>query len=104
MTVLSRDWEEDVPERLRRYFSQFFTGNIRFPGNGIRERRPLKCVSLTKTGKIQNVHTHIKQLKYNARKTRQIKYKSNCVLINRNNVKICECPVPQEWLARLLYQ
>ena len=50
MTVLSRDWEEDVPERLRRYFSQFFTGNIRFPGNGIRERRPLKCVSLTKTG------------------------------------------------------
>ena len=59
-------------------FPSFFTGNIRFPGIGIRERRPLICASLTKTGKIQNVHTHIKQLKYNARKTGQIKYRNNC--------------------------
>ena len=31
--------DEDVPECSGCYFSQIFTGKIRFPGNGIRECR-----------------------------------------------------------------
>ena len=41
MPVLSRDREEDVPECSGPGISRIFSGNIRFPGNGIRERRPL---------------------------------------------------------------
>ena len=41
MLVLSRDLEEDVPEGLGREISLIFFGKILFPGNGIRERRPL---------------------------------------------------------------
>ena len=42
MTGLSRDREEDVPECSGREISWIFLGKIWFPGNGIRERRPLK--------------------------------------------------------------
>ena len=41
MAVLRQDQEEDVPERSGRYFSQNFTGKLRFLGNAIWERRPL---------------------------------------------------------------
>ena len=44
MPVLSRDREEDVPECSGPGISQIFLGNIRFPRNGIRERRPLVTV------------------------------------------------------------
>ena len=43
-TICSRPetrWDEDVPKRSGRYFSQNFAGKFRFPGNAIRERRPL---------------------------------------------------------------
>ena len=42
MTGLKQDREEEAPERLGRCFSWIFKGNIQFPGNDIRERRPLK--------------------------------------------------------------
>ena len=35
------DREEDVPECSGPGISRILSGNIRFPGNGIRERRPL---------------------------------------------------------------
>ena len=41
MPVLSRDWEEDVPKCSGREIFKIFQGNIGFPGNAIRERRPL---------------------------------------------------------------
>ena len=37
----SPEWEEYVPECSRREIFQIFGGKIWFPGNGIRERRPL---------------------------------------------------------------
>ena len=44
LAVLSWDLEEDVPECLGREISRIFSGKIRFPGNGIRERRPLAVI------------------------------------------------------------
>ena len=41
MPVLSQDQEKDVPECSGQEISQIFLGKIRFPGNGIRECRPL---------------------------------------------------------------
>ena len=41
MPVLSRDPEEDVPKCSGWEISRIFLGKIRFPGNGILERRPL---------------------------------------------------------------
>ena len=41
MVGIIRDREEDIPKRRRRQISRFFGGNFRFPGKGIRERRPL---------------------------------------------------------------
>ena len=40
----NRDREKVVPERSVREISQIFLGKIRFPGNGIREGRPLLFV------------------------------------------------------------
>ena len=45
MSVLSWDREDDIPECSVPGISRIFLGNIWFPGNGIRERRPLKCAS-----------------------------------------------------------
>ena len=44
LIVMKRDREEDVPECSGPGISRIFSGNIRFPGNGIRERRPLDYV------------------------------------------------------------
>ena len=41
MTGQSRDWKKVVPECSGQEISRIFLGKIRFPGNGIRERRPL---------------------------------------------------------------
>ena len=45
MAGLRWDWEDNVPEHSERYFSQIVTGNMLFPENGIRERRPLNSSS-----------------------------------------------------------
>ena len=41
MAGLRRHQEHPLPKHSGHYFSQIFPGKIRFPGNGIRERRPL---------------------------------------------------------------
>ena len=41
MPGLSRDREHPLPECSGHYFSQIFLGKFQYPGNGIRERRPL---------------------------------------------------------------
>ena len=41
MAGLRPDQEEDVSKRSGPYFSHNFMGNFQFPGNAIRERRPL---------------------------------------------------------------
>ena len=46
MAGLGRDGEVDSPECLGGYFSRIILGKIRFPGNGIRLRRPLVKGSL----------------------------------------------------------
>ena len=53
LPVLSRDREEDVPKCSGQEISRIFSGKICFPGNGIRECRPLhSCVTL----KIHSCH------------------------------------------------
>ena len=41
LQMLRQDWEENVPECSGWEISRIFLGKIRFPENGIRERRPL---------------------------------------------------------------
>ena len=43
---LSRDREEDVPKCSGREISRIFLGNFRFPGDAIRECRPLLWAQL----------------------------------------------------------
>ena len=66
MLVLSQNWEEDVPECSGREISQIFFIKFQFPGNGIRECRPLVIGQILKA--YPTIALQYRQLHYSTKK------------------------------------